>query len=252
MSDLKASTNKTPTTKRHSPLPALGLGLGLAVIAVSGGWYLPEFYDWSGTQQSHLASIVLWIAGATVAVDLAMMVFAFWLHFTNARQSNQPPFRFRIGPALVVFTLVAVGWFVSRQSVLVGSGLVFGGSAVGLMYMALRLSPNLLWAALILCVQFAPFAWVFRGLYNNGETMTILAMLPATPLLFPVGILASLSQIDPRSLEGWFFLSSFTVAQFWCGILLSKIGPKSILVFLMFTATLAFFSSFVLHALMRA
>ncbi len=246
-----ASTTTMPT-RRGSPLLSLGLGFSLAALTFFGGWYLPEYYDWSESNQSRLAPVVVWTAGAILGIDLGLMLVAVWLHFGIALKSNQPPFRFRLGQALAVFTIVATCWFVCRQSVWLGSILLFGGSFVGLTWMCLRFSPSCLWAALIACIQFAPFAWVFRGLYNNGETLTVLAMLPATPLLLPVGILAGLSQIDPRSLEGWLFLSSFTVAQFWCGIMLSKIGPKSVMVFLLFTATCAFFSSFVLHALMRA
>jgi hypothetical protein len=64
-------------------------------MAVSGGWYLPDFDDWAGTASSHQARIEIWITS----------VSGNWLHnvvrpFANSDRGFQHSRRLEKGPTV--------------------------------------------------------------------------------------------------------------------------------------------------------
>lgn len=235
----------------RSPLTAPLLVGSLAVIAVFSGWLMPEFYDWSESKQSELGAAVWWVAGAMLAVNAGLITLTLWRHFTSARKPQDSRFRFRLGHALVVFTIATIILVTGRQSVLLGAIMLFGGTGLAILWRCRRDIRILAWSALIVWFQLVPFAWIMREPHFDS-VLALLALLPSLPVVFPFGMVLMLFQIDARTYDGWFLLSFVTVAQFWCGIVASRIGQYGVLVFSTMTATCSCFGSFILHALMRA
>lgn len=249
--DNESSKAESAIATNLSPLAAPLLVGSLAVIAVFGGWLMPEFYDWSESEQSELGAAVWWVAGAMLALNAGLITVTLWRHFTRARKPQDSRFRFRLGNALLVFTIATIILVTGRQSVLAGAIMLFGGTGLAILWQCRRDIRILAWSALIVWFQLVPFAWIIRE-PNFDSILALLAMLPSLPVVFPFGMVLMLFQIDARTYDGWFLLSFVTVAQFWCGIVASRIGHNGMLVFSTMTATCSYFGSFILHALMRA
>jgi hypothetical protein len=231
-----------------------GLGIGLAITVLVAGWLVPEFYDWTGADQSRPAPVVPWIAAAIVATDLLVILALLGLHWADQGEeatASRRPWQFSFRELLVLTTLAAVLLGVgSGVSPYLAVMLVFGCTAVWAVWVAIRGPAARWWIALTAWSQFAPYVWVVRKLDSSGDVSTFVQMFPGLPSLVPWGFLGALFGGHPQ--DGWWFLILFTAATLSAGVWVSGLGPKRALAFGLVTATCSIFGSFILNALMRA
>lgn len=231
-----------------------GLGIGLAIGAILSGWFIPEFYDWTGADQSRPAPVVPWIAGAMVATDLLVILALWGTHWMGKAQATaapRRPWQFSLRAMLVLATVAALLLAVGRGvSPYLAAMLSLGCAIVWAVQAAIREPTARWWIALTAWLQFAPFLWVVRKPDSSGDVHALFEMLPGLPSLFPWGFLGAVMGGHPQ--DGWWMLILFTAGTLSAGVWISGLGPRCSLAFGLVTATCSVFGSFILNALMRA
>ena len=56
----------------------------IVLLVVAAGWLMPEFYDWTGADQSRPAPIVGWIGLGILVADVFVVATLLWLHVVDA------------------------------------------------------------------------------------------------------------------------------------------------------------------------
>lgn len=249
------------------------LGILLFLVALIAGWFMPEFYDWTGADQSRAAPVVGWIAFTILVLDVGLIFGLLVLHFQDrSRKQNHDrgkdvPFanrpdrkrQFSLLQLLSAITIVAllltlVRWMLPLTGAgigaLVGAWFVYGLTVAWAVWVAVRDARARWRIALIVWLQFVPFLWLFRKPFSTPDVGELLGMLPALPAFFPSVFLNALFRYPFQSGQ-WIsvLLSSLTFA---IGIWVVRQGPKRSLAYSFIVITFSIFGSFILHALMRA
>jgi len=68
----------TATKSKQNKWHCLRTAGVLPVAGIVAGWFMPEFYDWTGADQSRPAPVVGWIALAIAAANLLLWGILFW------------------------------------------------------------------------------------------------------------------------------------------------------------------------------
>lgn len=225
----------------------------LVVIAIATGLCIPEFYDWTGADQSRPAPVVGWIALSILAADCGLFAWLAWIHYSRkcSCQNAKGTGRFSIGQLLsatsIIAVLMVIGRWSSRDIAAVLLHVLVLCFSLG---MAIRFS-EFRWQILTVIVcQSAPFLWTLRhGSAVNSWSATY-AMFFVYPAFLEAILVSSWFQ---QHFDRNVWLSMLlTASQLAVGVWLSVLGPKRAFAYCALLLTLSLFGSFVLHALMRA
>ncbi len=248
------------------------VSFGLAFAFALAGWFIPEFYDWTGADQSRPAPVVGWIALAITAGDLLVIAGLLTWHFVlkSKRNSvnsavafdsdqgtatlNQFSIRHLLAFSAIIAVLLALSRWISPTATAL---IVFAAVVAWAMIIAKRNRGARWWIAFFACSQFLPFLWVGRGamesilgLRSSNAVLSLVPMIMSLPSLFPFGFLGMFLPIDIRTNQ-WFFICC-SALSFAIGVWLSCRGPKRTLAYGLIVGTCSLFGSFILNALMRA
>lgn len=255
------------------PTPAwLYIGLVLTLAMALAGWFIPEFYDWTGADQSRPAPIVAWIALAIAAGDLLAILGLLVWHVTisstgvaqpavgviasdpRTRISNQFSIRQLLLVSAIIALLLAASRWISPTAT---AAIAFALVAVWALVVAKRNRGARWWIAFIVCSQFLPFLWLGRGTLESfsghrasDAVLSLIPMSMSLPSLFPFGLLGMWLSLDIRT-DQWFFICCSALNLVF-GVWLSCQGPKRTLAYGLTIGTCSLFGSFILNALMRA
>lgn len=245
---------------------------GLAIAFALAGWFIPEFYDWTGADQSRPAPVIGWIALAITAGDLlAIAGLLIWhVNYQSKRKSihpaavvfsdqgttatNQFTIRHLLAFSAIIAALLTLSRWISPTATAV---IVFASVVAWAIVIAKRNRGARWWIALVVGSQFLPFLWVVRGamesilgLRSSNAVLSLVPMVLSLPSMFPFGFVSLFLPLDIRTNQ-WFFIgcSALSLA---IGVWLSCRGPKRTLAFGLIVGTCSLFGSFILNALMRA
>ncbi len=244
--------HQTANSKRTFPNYLTWLGIALAIFSIMAGWFVPEFYDWTGADQSRPAPIIGWVALAIVAVDILLMALLIWSHFAappKDRPTNGSG-QFNIRQLISAITIVALLLMIGRTPFpMAVACFVFACVAVTAFWIAIRQQQARWSIALIVWLQFAPQIWILRGENTmQGGWSTILAFV-ALPTFFPTGLLMARFQMHFGTSQ-WPCVLTTSVALA-IGVWIGCLGPKRAIAYGLVVATCSIFGSFILNALVR-
>ena len=223
----------------------------LMTVAVLWGLLLPEFYDWSGEDQSRPAPIVRWIALGLLLFDMLAIGWLMWLHFKRPiPQVDMIQWgRFGIWHVLVATAVVAIVVTVERNFKLP----LAGGVVVIVVGYAIWLAAKqraVRWqiVALLICM-WAPFLWVFRWPEFRGNMPQVLIMMPGAPELLPA--IWTSQQMGWNRMGQMTLLGLFTVVEVLLGLWCIRLGARPALAYSLLVWTASLINSFAFQALVR-
>ncbi len=241
-------------SKRTCPHYLRWLGIALAIVSIAAGWFVPEFYDWTGADQSRPAPIIGWVALAIVAIDVLLMALLIRLHVSepskdkDRRTNGSGQFNIRqlLGAITIVALLMMIGKSPWPNAV---AFFVFACAAATALWIAIRHQRARWSIALIVWSQFATYIWIFRGDNQMQGGWTTILALPALPAFFPTGLLMARFQMHFDTSQ-WLCVLSTSVALA-IGVWICCLGPKRAIAYGLVVATCSIFGSFILNALVR-
>ncbi len=224
------------------------LRCGLALVAVLCGLLLPQFYDWSGEDQSYSSPVVRWLALGILLIStcaIGWLLISHWMRVRPEPIADRDRRQFGIRHLLIATTLGAFA--ISAPTIFkfpLFDALVLIALAValGLAYQ----QPAWRWqVALLLICLWGPFLWLITW-YDD---VRILLMLPGVPTLVPTAVTGwALGRGILDNTVPW---SLYTLVELLFGLWTIRLGVKPATACAMAVLVVAIGSSFGLHALVR-
>jgi hypothetical protein len=236
-------------SKRLTQLPIFPLLIAASFLV---GWFIPAFYDWTGSDQSRPSPLIGKTAlGLIVGVIVVSAVLP-WLPITNAAKGTDQAVRvrFKIRTMLVTTAAVAVVIAALIKLPMVVSGILCGSAfcyvvRFWILYRHYRLPT----AALLACMCL-PFVWIIA--YDEFDNIfpAILSIVSGLPAFFPAGLIGYLAGQNSRDVM-WLAVL-LTGTEMVVGTWIIRLGPRRTIAYLMFVLLMSTFGSFGLNALVRA
>ena len=225
---------------------------GLIASSLLIGWFLPAFYDWTGSRQSR-PSPLRWQVPLLVAIVAAASCSALpWLPVPSDSTNTHPrsSVRYSLRGLLLVITGAAITMAVLIEYPLVGGGIVTFGMAVYFIRFWRQYPHHRLAASALVACMLLPFAWVV-GYNELGQFFpTVLTRLGAFPTFLPAIWISSLVGIQFRESPGMGFM--LTALELAAGLWLIRLGPRRTIAYLLLVLLASFLSSIFFYGAVRA
>lgn len=223
-----------------------------AVTSIVVGWFIPAFYDWTGSNQSNSPPIV----NQTV-IGLPAIAFVICLALPWLPVGNDPPatyegdkFQFNIRTILLITAASAALMTLFPKSILLvlGTGLY----ATALLYVVqcwIAFRP-LRWRMIsLLACMYLPFVWIISSDLFFQAGYQLLLLVSGLPMLMPMLFISSLVRQHPDQMA---WLSSILAsAELMAGMWTIRRGKRWAIAFQLWALMLSTFGSFILNTLMR-
>ncbi|WP_147868628.1 hypothetical protein [Stieleria maiorica] len=235
----------------QNQLPTTYIAPLLMATSLLVGWFIPDFYDWSGADQSRPAPVIGWTALGMLVTSIGVWIALPWIPFRpHPRQDDQI--------ALTRFTLRTLAGITAVAAVVSAGIMTFplltGYTVWGLVWVFAvwgwtrdRL-PRLPAVALLACMHF-PFAWVIRGgLPGIGDGLaTLVAGLPG----FFVTLFAGRFLIGQHIQELAWLSILISASELAVGLWIIRLGPKRGIAYCVLVLLISVYGSFTLNMLVR-
>jgi hypothetical protein len=250
----------SPQAQRVSPFARRVCYL-LMFLAVLSGWYIPGFYDWTGSDQSR-PSPLIWQTALVLTICLLMFYAVLaWYHLRQRRLPRDESSSLELNTKarvtiwqLMVLTLVAAIVIALAKLGEPGPG-VISASSLGfygtLSYVAYSVRKNgrlrFLMIAQLVCL-YSPFVWLAQG--KGGMGSGIFLAVPGLPAILPAALFSNLmGQKTSGMIWMGLVICSLELA---IGLWLARQGDKRTIAYIAFVWLIALFGSFGLNAMVRA
>lgn len=222
--------------------------------SLSMGWWIPWFYNWSGSDQSISPPIVEYVFGglsvACAVSVLALPVLPKLQRVDPVRNPLIQPFGFRI--VLIIVAAIVAGMFAYRDTTLIAIGVV---TFIYPIVCALRLgiaSASVRWRLISLySCMYLPFAWIFGNDVFQGAVKQ--GSLTFAPILAGAPALLCALFIRPQQ-NPWGILIAIAVAglEVLVGLWIIQLGARRAIAYQVVLLAVSVVTSFGFYALLRA
>jgi hypothetical protein len=238
-----------PTQRRKIVLLLVLIAIGPVI-----GFYVPAFYEWSGSEQRRIAPIVGQAFAGLVLVTLTVCATLPWINLDTSQptKTDTASRRFQLRTILIATGCVAIlfgalRWFPTTASVVVW--LLMAG--VFVREIVHRTGGRLILIGL-LATAYGPYLWFIipnRLSQSSIEMSEMLCMVLGLPAILPSMLAARFIQQHPSEMI-WLpvLITSIELAA---GLLMIRFGPKRTIAYCMLVLLVSTFGSFALDALMR-
>lgn len=234
--------------KRMARFPFLPLMIAASLLI---GWFVPDFYDWTGADQSRPSPVVGPIALAIFVGGLIFCASLPWIPLDkhNDDADRQSRFRFGTRTLLAMTTGIAVVFALTLKFPIIGSGCVYVGVLGYLIRFWVLHRQHRMQTVALLCCMSSPFLWIVDHDELSNLIPQALMIAAGFPALIPTMLISSIVSAHPQEM-GWLavLLTSLELAL---GIWMIRLGPRRTLAYLVAVLILSTFASFIFNALVR-
>lgn len=232
------------------PLRASTLLIGLMLIGGISGWLIPDFYDWTGADQSRPTPLMWQVPLGVALVGLLVCAALPWLPVIGwSEELPRRRLQFQLPTLLLVTAAVAVAIAAGTKYPLAVANACCALAVLAALWLALRQRPRRLPIAALLGCLFMPFVWLL-GHRDLTQFLPVLLMLPGLPNILPAAFVGQLLGWNLH--EGGWISSVITATQIAVGLGLIRLGTKRAVAYLLFSLLSSLMSSLILNALLRA
>ncbi|WP_425397907.1 hypothetical protein [Aeoliella sp.] len=232
-------------------IPIFPVYPSLIAISFVIGWFIPGFYDWTGSDQSRASPLVAQTAIGLLVGAILIWIVLPWLPIAaGATTDKLPRPRFTSRTLLLVTAGIAIGVAVATRFPMVVSGLlcamVFGYA----IWFSIRSSRHRWPTAALLACMIGPYVWIV--FHDELESLfpAILWMAAGLPAFLPAALLSSLWGHNLHEVT-WLSVL-LTAVELAIGIWLIRLGPRRTIAYLVLVLLMSTIGSFGLNALVRA
>ncbi|PAY21447.1 hypothetical protein CKO51_01045 [Rhodopirellula sp. SM50] len=223
----------------------------LIAASLAVGWFIPSFYDWTGSDQSRPSPLIRPFAiGMLVSVSIFSLALP-WMPSPSPRHANGPaaPPRFTIRTVLIATAVVAVLLAAVAKFPLVTSGGVYAIVWCWVVWSLMKCRQSRVPTAAVLACMYFPFVWIASRNGPSGILEALVGMALGLPAFFITLIAGRLSGQHIQELT-WLSML-FTAIELAIGLWVVRLGPKVTIAYCLWVLVISIFGSFVLNALVR-
>ncbi|MCS7469832.1 hypothetical protein NZK35_24535 [Stieleria sp. ICT_E10.1] len=215
------------------------------------GWFIPSFYDWTGSDQSRPSPLIGQFAiGMLVSVSMFCLALP-WMPSPSPQHANDPaaPTRFTIRTILIATAVVAVLLAAVAKFPLAISGGVYAIVWCWVVWTLLKFRHYRLPTAALLACLYCPYAWIASWKGLSGMMEALFGMAVGLPAFF---ITLFAGRLMGQHFDGLTWLSMLLTALILAvGLWVIRQGPKLTIAYCLWVLLVSVSGSFVLNALVR-
>jgi hypothetical protein len=215
------------------------------------GWFIPRYYDWTGSDQSRSSPLVGQTALGLIVGAIMIWAVLPWVPVAEEVSGAAQSVRFRFTTRTMVLTTAAVAVLIVTftKFPLVASGGLCAFAFCYVVWFWIRFRQQRLQTTALLACMWLPFVWIvaWDELDYSFEILWLAAGIPA---YFPALMIGSLFGQNPH--DAMWLAVLLTGAEMTIGAWIIRLGPRRTIAYIVFVLLMSTFGSFVLHALMRA
>ncbi len=230
--------------KLPTRVPFFPLTIAVSLLV---GWFIPEFYVWTGSNQSS-PSPLLWTVPLWSAIVSAVLCMALpWLPIKTSSSSDtsRTPMRFSVRALLMLTAGVAVAIPLLAKFPLVVSGIVCAGAFAYLIAFCVRNPQHRMAATALVACMIMPFAWLVGYGELDRLLPALVAMFAGMPAIVPAALLSQMVG-QPFQESQWlaFLITAFELV---IGIWMIRLGLKRTIAYLLLVLHLSAVGSLGFH-----
>lgn len=224
------------------------------LIAVSFlvGWFVPGYYDWTGSDQSRPSPLVGQTALGLIVGGIIIWAVLPWVPVTDEARGTDQSVRVRFTSRTMFLMTAAVAFVIAAVTKfpMVVSGGLCAFAFCHVVWFWSRFRQNRWQTTALLACMCLPFVWIIA--YDEFENIfpAILWIAAGMPAFFPAVLIGSL--FGQNSHDVMWLAVLLTGAEMTVGIWIIRLGPRHTIAYLVFVLLMSTFGSFGLNALMRA
>ncbi|QDV82301.1 hypothetical protein TBK1r_12280 [Stieleria magnilauensis] len=236
----------TRNVRRRLPVFPLLIAASLVV-----GWFIPSFYDWTGSDQSRPSPLIGQFAiGMLVSVSILSLALP-WMPSPSLQHAKDPaaPMRFTIRTVLIATAIVAMLLAAVAKFPLVTSGGLYAIVWCRVVWSMMKCRQSRLPTAAILACLYLPFVWIASWNGLSGILEALLGIALGLPAFF---ITLFAGRLSGQYIQELTWLSMlFTAIELAIGLWVVRLGPKVTVAYCLWVLVISIFGSFVLNAMVR-
>lgn len=230
-------------------LPIFPLLITLSLLV---GWFVPAFYDWTGSDQSRPSPLILPTALGLILCGIVACLALPWLPIATDPPTNDlvDKAQFKLRTILVITSFVAVIIASLRtMPMLAVSGVLYGLALCWVVRFGL-LHHQFRWpvVSLLACAYF-PYVWIVSFGSTSNFQPELLWMASGLPAFLPTILFSGLVEQHPQDL-GWLSILMVSI-ELVIGVWIIRLGPKRSIAYFVFLLITSILGSAALNALVR-
>ncbi|KAA5539463.1 hypothetical protein FYK55_24325 [Roseiconus nitratireducens] len=232
---------KTPT--------ASSLLVALSVASAIGGWLVPAFYDWTGSDQSRPSPLMWQVPLGMVVAAMLLCLILPWIRIRGWSENvAKQPTQFNLRSVMLLTAVIAfaIGLRYPRGVSIAAHLTVL---ATTLRWAVAHPTYRLAVAALLGCM-FLPFIWLLGDREIDAFLPVLFSIAVGAPGILPMALTSSLFGMNPN--EATWLAILFTAAEIAIGTCFIRGGAKRTIAYIVFVVLGSLMGSLILNALVRA
>lgn len=233
-------------------LPRLPIFLLLIAVSLFVGWFIPDFYIWTGSDQSRALPVVAYTALGFTAAVVIICVLLPWLPIRQDMRGCEDGHRCRFGIRSLLIAVSVIAIMLAgmvRFPTAVSSGLCGLGFCYTVWCGVRDRQYRLPTAALLACM-ILPYVWILTYDERSALFPDILWLAAGLAAFLPSVMIGMLVGEHPTEMS-WLSML-LTGVEMVAGACLIRLGPKRTIAYLLFVLLTSTTGSFGLHAGVRA
>lgn len=226
--------------------------LTLIVVSFLIGWFIPGFYDWTGSDQSRPSPLIVPTAVGLVVGAIVVWAILPWLPIAeDAPDADKlPRVRFTSRTLLLITTAMAIVLAVATKFPMVVSSVLCTLVFCYAIWSCIRSRQHRWPTMALLACMVLPYVWL--PFYDEIDNMlpAILWLAAGLPAFLPAALIASL--FGPITNDVNCLAILLTAAEMAIGLWLIRLGPRRTIAYLVLVLLMSTIGSFGLNALVRA
>jgi hypothetical protein len=248
-----ASHEPMPSSEHRSHIARFGVYWLLIAVSFLVGWFVPDYYDWTGSNQSQSSPLVAQTALGLVVGAMLIWASLPWLPIAAEVPGTDRSVRIRFTSRTMFLLTAAVAGFIAAgmKFPMVVSG-VLGVLAFCYIVWFWKRFRQSRWptSALVACM-WLPFVWVVAWKEIENIVPEMLGLAAGMPAFLPAAFIGRFLLGQDLHDLGWLAIL-LTGTELVVGTGIIRLGSRRTIAYLVLVLLVSTFSSFVLHALMRA
>lgn len=224
----------------------------LIAVSFSVGWYIPAYYDWTGSDQSRPSPLIGQTALGLIVGGIIVCASLPWLPLSTALPDADPAIRIRFKLRTLLLMTAAAAVVIAalmKFPMVVSGGLCAIAFCHVVRFWILHRHYRRQTTALAACMCL-PYVWIFSYDEIDNILPAILWIASGLPAFFPACLIGVLIGQNPNDVM-WLSVL-LTGAEIVIGVWLIRLGPRRTIAYLLFVMLMSTFGSFGLNALVRA